>query len=136
MARNPSDFWRRWHISLSAWCQHYVYMPTLAQWRNPFLSLLLGFLVMGLWHLASWNRVGWALYSSGCVAVFLLWSRWLGRPRPKTWRTHPLWGVASLLLTQAGVVISYSFLANGEDQPLGTSLCILGRLFGLSIRSP
>lgn len=133
LARNTSDFWRRWHISLSAWCQHYVYMPSLAQWRNPLVALLLSFLVMGLWHVASWNRVGWAVYSTTGVLGFLLWSRWLGRPPPHSWRTHPAWTVTSVALTQIVVVGSYAFLANGEDQSLRTSLTLLARLFGWTI---
>ena len=55
---NPSDFWRRWHISLSTWLRDYLYIPlggnrhgALSTYRNLVLTMLLG----GLWHGAAWN---------------------------------------------------------------------------------
>ncbi|MDP6980181.1 MAG: MBOAT family O-acyltransferase [Myxococcota bacterium] len=61
-AHNPSDFWRRWHISLSSWLRDYLYISlggnrgsTFATYRNLMLTMLLG----GLWHGASWNFVLW-----------------------------------------------------------------------------
>jgi alginate O-acetyltransferase complex protein AlgI len=65
MARSPSDFWRRWNISLSTWFRDYVYLPlggsragTPAWARN----ILLTFMLSGLWHGASWNYVLWGTY--------------------------------------------------------------------------
>lgn len=65
MARTPSDFWRRWNISLSSWFRDYVYVPLggsrageLAWARNVMIT----FLLSGLWHGASWNYVLWGLY--------------------------------------------------------------------------
>jgi D-alanyl-lipoteichoic acid acyltransferase DltB (MBOAT superfamily) len=64
-AVGPSDFWRRWHISLSTWLRDYLYVPlggnrggTLLTYRNLLLTMLIG----GLWHGASWNFVWWGLY--------------------------------------------------------------------------
>jgi len=61
-AYNISDFWRRWHISLSTWLRDYLYIPLggnrhgeLMTYRNLMLTMLLG----GLWHGASWNFVIW-----------------------------------------------------------------------------
>lgn len=57
-----TEFWRRWHLSLSSWLRDYLYIPLggnrfgpLRQYRNLFLTMLLG----GLWHGASWNFVIW-----------------------------------------------------------------------------
>lgn len=65
LATNPSDFWRRWHISLSTWFRDYVYIPLggnrNGSWqtaRNLFLTLLLA----GLWHGAAWTFVLWGAY--------------------------------------------------------------------------
>ena len=70
-ARNFSDFWGRWHISLSSWFRDYVYIPlggsrggSWRTWRN----VLVVFLLSGLWHGASWNFVIWG----GLNALFLL----------------------------------------------------------------
>ncbi len=64
-ARNPSDFWRRWHISLSTWLRDYLYIPLGGNRGTPartasnlFLTMLLG----GLWHGAAWNYVWWGVY--------------------------------------------------------------------------
>jgi hypothetical protein len=65
MARSPSDFWRRWNITLSTWFRDYVYIPlggsqtTAAKWAR---NILVTFLLSGLWHGASWNYVLWGLY--------------------------------------------------------------------------
>jgi D-alanyl-lipoteichoic acid acyltransferase DltB (MBOAT superfamily) len=64
-AKNPSDFWRRWHISLSTWLRDYLYVPlggnrkgSLFTYRNLMLTMLLG----GLWHGAAWHFVIWGAY--------------------------------------------------------------------------
>ena len=64
-ARSPSDFWRRWHISLSTWFRDYVYVPLggsrqgEATWVR---NILVTFFLSGLWHGASWNYVLWGIY--------------------------------------------------------------------------
>ena len=64
-ARSPSDFWRRWHISLSTWFRDYVYVPLggsrAGEWKWA-RNILLTFVLSGLWHGASWNYVLWGLY--------------------------------------------------------------------------
>ncbi len=64
-ARDPSDFWRRWHVSLSTWLRDYLYIglggnrgSNARTYRNLFLTMLLG----GLWHGAAWNFVLWGVY--------------------------------------------------------------------------
>jgi D-alanyl-lipoteichoic acid acyltransferase DltB (MBOAT superfamily) len=65
LARTPSDFWRRWNISLSTWFRDYVYIPLggskQGEWRWA-RNVLVTFLLSGLWHGASWNYVLWGLY--------------------------------------------------------------------------
>lgn len=64
-ATSPSDFWRRWHISLSTWLRDYLYIPLggnraggFGTYRNLTIVMLLG----GLWHGAGWNFVLWGAY--------------------------------------------------------------------------
>lgn len=74
------EFWKRWHISLSSWLTDYVYTPfTRAKWLKMhwypklLLSLLLTFLVSGLWHGANWTYVVWgALHGFYLIAAMLL----------------------------------------------------------------
>ena len=65
VAKSVTEFWRRWHISLSSWFREYVYIPlggnrcsTMAQLRNLFVVWAL----TGLWHGADWNFILWGLY--------------------------------------------------------------------------
>ncbi len=65
VARNVSDFWRRWHMSLTTWFRDYVYIPLGGNRRGTTRTLLNIFLVWaltGLWHGASWNFVLWGLF--------------------------------------------------------------------------
>lgn len=71
-AVNPSDFWRRWHISLSSWLRDYLYIPLggnrrgkAGTYRNLMITMLLG----GLWHGAAWNFIIWGAYH-GAILVF------------------------------------------------------------------
>ena len=74
-AVNPSEFWRRWHISLSTWLRDYLYVPLggnrggeLKTNRNLMLTMLLG----GLWHGAAWNYVLWGFYQGFLLVVHRL----------------------------------------------------------------
>ncbi|MFC1754722.1 MBOAT family O-acyltransferase [Thermoproteota archaeon] len=78
-AVNPSDFWRRWHISLSTWLKDYLYIPlggnkkgALATYRNLALTMILG----GLWHGAAWTFVAWGAYH-GILLIFYRTSKFL-----------------------------------------------------------
>ena len=71
-----SDFWRRWHISLSTWLRDYLYIPlggkrhgAVRTYRNVLITMLLG----GLWHGANWTFVAWG----GLHGLYLVTERWL-----------------------------------------------------------
>ena len=64
-AVNPSEFWRRWHISLSTWLRDYVYIPLGGNrqgTRNTYRNLMATMALGGLWHGAAWNFVLWGVY--------------------------------------------------------------------------
>ncbi len=71
ISRSIKEFWRRWHISLSAWFRDYVYIPLggnrVSLYRQYF-NLILVFFLCGLWHGASWNFVIWGMFH-GCFLV-------------------------------------------------------------------
>ena len=81
-ARNLSDFWRRWHISLSTWLRDYVYIPlggnrkgTARTYVNNFVTMLVG----GLWHGAAWKFVFWGAMHGAGLAVHKAASPYLSR---------------------------------------------------------
>jgi len=65
VSRSVTEFWRRWHISLSTWFKEYVYIPLGGNRKGPLrqiVNLLVVWGLTGLWHGASWNFVLWGLY--------------------------------------------------------------------------
>ena len=65
MSRSVREFWRRWHISLSAWFRDYLYIPLGGSRKGTartYLNLLIVFFCTGLWHGASWTFVLWGLF--------------------------------------------------------------------------
>src|SRR6201996_8749106 len=73
-----TDFWRRWHISLSTWLREYLYVPLGGNRkgkRRTYINLTLTMLLGGLWHGASWNFVLWGGLHGGMLA----WERKHGR---------------------------------------------------------
>lgn len=81
-AQNLTDFWRRWHISLSTWLRDYIYIPlggnrhgTARTYVNNFATMLIG----GLWHGAAWKFVFWGGMHGAGVAVHKASKPYLGR---------------------------------------------------------
>ena len=71
-----SDFWRRWHISLSSWLRDYLYVPlggNRAGARRTGINLMLTMLLGGLWHGASWLFVAWGLLHGLYLALERAW---------------------------------------------------------------
>ena len=70
-ADSITEFWRRWHISLSTWLRDYLYIPLGGNRRGPartYVNLMLVMLLGGLWHGASWNFVIWGGIHGGMLA--------------------------------------------------------------------
>ena len=101
ISSTPSEFWRRWHISLSTWLRDYLYIPLggnrgsgLLTYRNLLLTMVLG----GLWHGAAWNFVLWGFFHGLILIVY----RRLGVRGPRSleikWSEVAGRGVAILLM--------------------------------------
>jgi alginate O-acetyltransferase complex protein AlgI len=83
-ALNPSDFWERWHISLSSMLRDYLYIPlggnrhgTYKTYRNLMITMLLG----GLWHGAAWTFVVWGAYHGVLLGAYRVYrDRWDALP--------------------------------------------------------
>ena len=87
---NITEFWRRWHITLSSWLREYVYIPLGGNRRGKarqYLNLMLTMLIGGLWHGASWNFVIWGGLHGLMLAIHRLfrpatahWAGWTQVP--------------------------------------------------------
>ena len=71
-ATSPSDFWRRWHISLSSWLRDYLYIPLGGNKKGAkftYANLMIVMFLGGLWHGASWNFIIWGVLHGSYLAV-------------------------------------------------------------------
>lgn len=81
VSASPSEFWLRWHVSLSSWLRDYLYIPLGGNRRGPMrtrINLMVTMLLGGLWHGAAWNFVWWGAWHG---ALLGLWRMGAGRPR-------------------------------------------------------
>ncbi len=77
-SKSITEFWRRWHVSLSTWLRDYLYIPLGGNQRGPrrtYLNLSLTMLLGGLWHGAAWTYIVWGAYQG----AWLAFERWLGK---------------------------------------------------------
>ena len=124
IANSVTDFWRRWHISLSTWFRDYVYIPLggnrVSGGRWTF-NLLTVWLLTGLWHGANWTFVVWGLY----YFVFLFVERKAGFVKK--------WGILSHVYTLLVVLIGWAIF---RSDTLGAAGKYIGVLFGVGATAP
>jgi alginate O-acetyltransferase complex protein AlgI len=121
LADGPSDFWRRWHISLGRWFRDYVYIPlggNRCSKSRQLMNLSVVWLLTGIWHGASWNYIIWGIYHG----FFVIFEKFvLGRHReliPRPVRTG-----ATVLIAFIGWI--FFFCPGLED-----SFRWIGTMFG------
>lgn len=108
-----TDFWRRWHISLSSWLRDYLYISLggnrkgrIRMYANLFLTMLLG----GLWHGASWNFIVWGSIHGAALGLHKYFRGLAGHD--KHYRSTGLRRVFAILLTFHLVCFCWLFFAN------------------------
>ena len=80
ISRSITEFWRRWHISLSNWLRDYLYIPLGGNRkgrRRTYINLFLTMLLGGLWHGANWTFILWGAWHGGWLAI----ERWIAEKR-------------------------------------------------------
>ena len=129
-ARSIVDFWRRWHMTLSAFLREYLYIALGGNRRGPgrrYVNLLLTMLLGGLWHGANWTFVFWGALHGSYLIINHAWRSLSTR------LAMPSWGAASVLastaLTFFSVIIAWVFF-RAESFASGTAM--LGGMFGLN----
>jgi alginate O-acetyltransferase complex protein AlgI len=130
LARNPPDFWQRWHITLSTWVRDYMFMPfsqgrkgRLMLYRNMFVVMVL----VGLWHGANWTFVMWGAYHGLLLIGHRLFDRaTVGTAIDKVMKEH--WFMPfSVGAMFTAFVLSAPFF---RGKTLQSSAYVLGALFG------
>lgn len=97
VARNISEFWRRWHMSLSRWIRDYIYIPLGGNRRGALRAAangLVTFALCGLWHGAGFNFLVWGVYHGVGLAVAGSYRRlgWVGRVSGRMFDSAPIVG--------------------------------------------
>jgi alginate O-acetyltransferase complex protein AlgI len=124
ISQSITEFWRRWHISLSTWLRDYLYVPLGGNRKGPvrtYVNLFLVMLLGGLWHGASWNFVIWG----GVHGSFLAFERMQGK-------TAPYWKLpapARVAITFVVVLITWVFFRAADLPAAGRYLSFM---FGLA----
>ncbi|MBO7446686.1 MAG: MBOAT family protein [Bacteroidales bacterium] len=120
LATSIRDFWRRWHITLSAWFKDYLYIPLGGNRKGKgrtYLNLYIVFFLTGLWHGASWTFVVWGLMHGSLMVV-----ERLGFDRLLEKSYKPLRHLYTLLM----VVVAWVFF---RAESLDYALAFVGRMF-------
>ena len=127
ISRSITEFWRRWHISLSTWFRDYLYIPLggnrCAPWR-VYCNLVIVFALCGLWHGASWSFLVWGLFHGAFLVIERMG---FNRVLEKLWA--PLSHAYAMLAVLVGWVLFRS-------ETLGGALSYLKVMAGLGQPSP
>lgn len=113
-ATSVADFWRRWHISLSKWLQDYIFKPMQFSLRQMsvfgnIISIIVTFLICGIWHGAGWNFIYWGLLHGLYMAISLL----LQKPKTFIYKKLRIYNTPFLKFFQIIItfhLIAFSFL--------------------------
>lgn len=132
-----TEFWRRWHITLSGWFRDYVFLPLEIATRSSFkpwirvsLNTTLTMLLCGLWHGAGWNFVLWGGIHGTALATHKAWTTWdpLHALKRNVWFRRT-WSWVSHLITLALVLLGWVFF---RTDSFSTACLYLGRMFSFT----
>ncbi len=103
LGTNVTEFWRRWHMTLSSWLRDYLYIPSGGNrrgTRRKYLNLIITMSLGGLWHGASWNFVAWGVLHGAALSVHRGW-------REVTKDRFPLWTPLATAITFVFVMLCW-----------------------------
>src|SRR5574344_909973 len=87
ISKSITEFWRRWHISLSTWFKEYLYIPLGGNKKSPirtYINLSIIFLATGIWHGAAWNFICWGIWNG----LFIVIDRFFGLNQEKKYKWY------------------------------------------------
>lgn len=133
-AQNPTEFWHRWHISLSTWLRDYVYIPLggnrrgkLRAYFNQFITMVIG----GIWHGASWMYVLWGAYHG----LLLVLHKWLRRYSliPASLKGKPFARAVNIAVTFLLVVAGFTLFRSPDLHTAGQIISQIFTNFHISV---
>jgi alginate O-acetyltransferase complex protein AlgI len=127
VATNIAGFWQRWHLSLSGWCQTYIYLPTLGLSRNTYLALVATFVTIGLWHAGNLSYLCWGLYHGLGMVVYYRWKQLRRRRKWRLFDKSPLRWIG-LVPTFLFVASSFAF-TSVQAEGIGAGLRLWWKLW-------
>ncbi len=121
---NIGEFWQSWHMSLSAWCRQYVFLPCFAKWRNLPIALVATMAAIGLWHEFSIRFLLWGLYHGFGI---LIWRWYQSRLLPRLPHLeNRMWkGIGTTFST----ALTFTFVIVGFTIPRSSSFTEIVRNF-------
>ncbi len=112
ISKNVTEFWKRWHISLSSWLQEYLYYSLGGNRRGKFrtyLNLFLTMLLGGLWHGAAWTFVVWGAMHGIALIIHKLFMLWKEAKYGDKKASCFVWNVSSMAITYIFVIFCWIF---------------------------
>lgn len=111
LAPNISQFWRRWHISLSDWIRDYLFFPLSTASRKKvwqmFFVPVIAMAICGLWHGAAWHYIFWGVWHGVGLSVLQLWNQRKRKNKKLAKATRAKW------FYYAAVIMNFSFVTLG-----------------------
>ncbi|MGC1307193.1 MAG: MBOAT family protein [Phormidesmis sp.] len=126
LSRSITEFWRRWHISLSTWLREYLYIPLGGNRKGKprqYLNLWLVMLLGGLWHGASWNFVLWGALHGTALAVHKFYADYI---RPKVSLPNPIYDSVTWAITLLFICTTWVFF---RAATFSTAFTILQKMY-------
>lgn len=115
LARTITEFWKRWHISLSSWCNDFIYLPFIVKYRklgilSSVLGIFLTFLIIGVWHGANWTFVILGLLQALAIVYEFFTKRYRLKIASKfsTWLTNMISRILVIVFMAISMVFFFS----------------------------
>jgi alginate O-acetyltransferase complex protein AlgI len=125
-ATSVTEFWRRWHMTLSSWLRDYLYIPLGGNRKGrvrTHVNLIITMLLGGLWHGANWTFIAWGLLHGFALVIHKVWSE-----HNKKWRIRiPMF--AAWVFTYAFICVAWVFFRSPD---FATAKLILSKMLGLT----
>jgi len=121
---NITEFWRRWHMTLSRWFKDFVYIPLGGNRKGnirTYVNLFIVFFLCGLWHGAAWTFVVWGLYHGMLLVIErILKNKW----------NFAMKGILGTIISFVLVMIGWVFF---REASLAKAVVYIGKMFGISL---